>query len=374
MAAVAQGTDGTHLVTPPDGALGQGVEQHPAQVAALHLGTPSAAVVGFVEQDGAVRGEDPGGLAALEDQAAELLRQARGRQRRLTVVLVDVEHPALGARGRGRLRLVDGDRDAVDVQDAGQDESAEAGSDDRDVGAHRDSSRCWYAVPIVEAAVELLDAHGEGGLTFRALSERLATGPGAIYWHVTNKDELLAAATEVLVARALPREPPEAEDSPHDRVRTVALGLYDAIDDHPWLGPQLSAQISRSPSGSVTPRIFESLGRPIRTLGAPERSWFAATSALMYYVLGAAGQNAANARTVRPEVDRAQFLDAMASDWEALDPDEYPFTRAVADQLRNHDDREQFLAGITLILVGATAPHPSGDDRGTTGSAPTGGR
>jgi AcrR family transcriptional regulator len=214
---------------------------------------------------------------------------------------------------------------------------------------------------IVEAAVELLDADGEGGLTFRALSERLATGPGAIYWHVTNKDELLAAATDALLAAALvlePDEAPEPADSPHDRIRAVALGLYDAIDDHPWLGTQLSAQISRSPAGPVTPRIFESLGRPIRALGVPQSSWFAATSALMYYVLGAAAQNAANARTAGPEVDRAEFLDAVSSGWAALDPDEYPFTRAVAEQLRVHDDREQFLAGIALILAGVTAVHP----------------
>jgi AcrR family transcriptional regulator len=204
---------------------------------------------------------------------------------------------------------------------------------------------------IVEAAVELLDADGEGGLTFRALSERLATGPGAIYWHVTNKDELLVAATEALVTVALTVEPAAAGESPQDRIRAVALGLYDAIDRHPWLGTQLSAQLSRSPSGTVTPRIFESLGRPIRALGVPESSWFTATSALMYYVLGAAGQNAANARTFGPDVDRAQFLDAASSGW-ALDPDEYPFTRAVADQLRDHDDREQFLAGVALILAG----------------------
>ncbi|MGO4431012.1 TetR family transcriptional regulator, partial [Streptomyces sp. MCAF7] len=56
---------------------------------------------------------------------------------------------------------------------------------------------------IVEAAVELLDTAGEGGLTFRALTERLATGPGAIYWHVANKGELLDAATDAVVATAL---------------------------------------------------------------------------------------------------------------------------------------------------------------------------
>ena len=53
---------------------------------------------------------------------------------------------------------------------------------------------------IVSAAVELLDAVGERGLTFRALAERLETGPGAIYWHVTGKTELLGAATETVIA------------------------------------------------------------------------------------------------------------------------------------------------------------------------------
>ena len=214
---------------------------------------------------------------------------------------------------------------------------------------------------IVEAAVELLDAAGEGGLTFRALTERLATGPGAIYWHVANKGELLDAATDAVVVAALAIEPAEFPDSPQDEIRAVALGLFDAIDEHPWLATQLSAQLSRSPWGSVTPRIFESIGRQVRALGVPEGSWFTATSALVHYILGAAGQNAANARVHGPDVDRAEFLDAVSTAWEELDPDDYPFTRAVADQLREHDDREQFLAGIDLILTGITSLHlPSG--------------
>jgi len=49
---------------------------------------------------------------------------------------------------------------------------------------------------IVEAAIEILDASGERALTFRALAAHLATGSGAIYWHVADKNELLAAATD----------------------------------------------------------------------------------------------------------------------------------------------------------------------------------
>ncbi|GAA1231950.1 TetR/AcrR family transcriptional regulator [Kitasatospora nipponensis] len=220
---------------------------------------------------------------------------------------------------------------------------------------------------IVEAAVELLDTAGEGGLTFRALTERLATGPGAIYWHVANKGELLGAATDAVVAAALALEPaaptaPTAPTghagSPQEGIRAVALGLFEAIDAHPWLATQLSGQLSRSPSGPVAPRIFESFGRQVGALGVPERDWFTATSVLVHYVLGAAGQNAANAASARalgPEVDRAEILGTVARAWGDLDPDDYPFTRAVADQLREHDDREQFLAGVDLVLTGITA-------------------
>ncbi len=205
---------------------------------------------------------------------------------------------------------------------------------------------------IIEVAVELLDAAGEGGLTFRVLTERLATGPGAIYWHVANKGELLDAATEAVIVAALPTASP---DSPRDGIRGVALGLFEAIEAHPWLAAQLAAQLSRSPSKSVTPRIFESIGRQVGALGVPESSWFVASSVLVHYILGAAGQNAANSRVLGADVDRARYLDAVSTAWEELDPEEYPFTRAVADQVRDHDDREQFLAGIDLILLGITA-------------------
>jgi AcrR family transcriptional regulator len=214
---------------------------------------------------------------------------------------------------------------------------------------------------IVEAAVELLDASGEGGLTFRVLTERLATGPGAIYWHVANKGELLAAATDAVVTAAVAVKPTGAPGSPKDEIRAVALGLFDAAEAHPWLATQLATQLSRNPWGTVAPRILESIGRQVRALGVPEDSWFTAASALVHYILGAAGQNVANAESARalgPDLDRAEFLGTVSATWEDLDPDDYPFTRAVAGQLREHDDREQFLAGVELVLAGITAVHP----------------
>ncbi|WP_328319899.1 TetR/AcrR family transcriptional regulator [Streptomyces sp. NBC_00388] len=214
---------------------------------------------------------------------------------------------------------------------------------------------------ITGAAVELLDTAGEGGLTFRALTERLSTGPGAIYWHVANKGELLDAATDAVVTAALAGEPAGPAGSPQEEIRAVALGLFVAIEEHPWLGTQLATQFARGPWQSVTPRIFESIGRQVRALGVPQDSWFTTTSVLVHYILGAAGQNAANtagARALGPGANRSEYLDAVSSAWEELDPGDYPFTRLVADQMRDHDDQAEFLAGIGLILTGITAGHP----------------
>ena len=198
---------------------------------------------------------------------------------------------------------------------------------------------------IVEAAIEILDADGESALTFRALTARLATGAGAIYWHVANKNDLLAATTEDVIARVM-TEVVSAE--PREAIRAIASGVFDAIDAHPWVG----AQLSREPWQSAVLQIFESVGGQLTALGVPERAQFDCASALVNYVLGLAGQYAAGARLVPRETDRSAFLATVAARWTQLDPAEYPFVHQVATRLREHDDREQFLAGVDLILAG----------------------
>ncbi|MCX0275217.1 FAD-dependent monooxygenase [Nocardia zapadnayensis] len=51
-------------------------------------------------------------------------------------------------------------------------------------------------------------------------------------------------------------------------------------------------------------------------------------------------------------MDRKAFFDATSVAWQELDPDEYPFMHAIVGQAREHDDREQFLTGIAIVLDG----------------------
>jgi AcrR family transcriptional regulator len=199
---------------------------------------------------------------------------------------------------------------------------------------------------IIAAAIEILDAGGEGALTVRALAAHLATGSGAIYWHVADKNELLAAAADDVIARVVGEVAGGPE--PREAIRAVAIGVFDAIDVHPWVG----AQLFREPWRPATLEIVESVGGRLQALGVPKAALFDSASALVHYILGVAGQNAANARVHTAGMDRSAFLASVAAQWEALDPAKYPFVRQMAAQLRGHDDREQFLAGIDLILAG----------------------
>jgi hypothetical protein len=137
---------------------------------------------------------------------------------------------------------------------------------------------------------------------------------------------------------------------PREAIRAIALGVFDAIDAHPWVG----AQLSREPWQSAVLQVFESFGGQLQALGVPEQAQFDCASALLNYVLGLAGQYAAGARLLARDTDRSAFLATIAARWAQLDPAQYPFVRQVATQLREHDDREQFLAGIDLILAGIT--------------------
>jgi AcrR family transcriptional regulator len=209
----------------------------------------------------------------------------------------------------------------------------------RDVALSRDR--------IIEASIVLLDGVGESGLTFQALSRRLATGPGAIYWHIDSKSDLLTAACDAVVARTIDAISPGP--TPEAAIRGLALGLFDAIDAHPWVGSALQ----QAPGQLPMLRILERLGQPLVALGVPADGQWTAVSALLSYILGVAGQNAANAQFARQhDLNRDRFLGEISDSWSGLDPKTYPFTRSIAAQLAGHDDRADFLAGIDFILSG----------------------
>ena len=198
---------------------------------------------------------------------------------------------------------------------------------------------------IIGAAVQLLDAGGIDALNFRALATHLSTGAGAIYHHVANKDDLLAAAASSVMASVLIGADRERPDQ---GIRGVLTAVFDAIAAHPWVGTQLAA----APWQPAVLQLFERVGSELDDLGVPKASQFDGASVLVQYIVGVASQYDAGTRLNGNEMGRSAFLQSATSGLIERSPGDFPFLDRINRQLTEHDDREQFRAGIEIILSG----------------------
>jgi len=80
---------------------------------------------------------------------------------------------------------------------------------------------------VVAAALAILDDRGLPELTMRNLASSLGLQPSALYWHFPNKQTLLAAVADEIVARARPVRPPGSDW--RGAVRAEAIALHDAL-------------------------------------------------------------------------------------------------------------------------------------------------
>lgn len=200
---------------------------------------------------------------------------------------------------------------------------------------------------IVSAAVALLDELGERGLTFRLLAKQLNTGLGALYWHVANKDDLVALAADQVLGRAF-AVAPRPGDGAGAELRALAIAVFDALDRHPWAASHVNAP----PTLANALRLLDRIGTLVGRTGLPAERHFAVSTAISYYITGVSAQIVAPRTTVGATTSRDAFLNQTAEHWEGLDPADYPFLTRTTTDLRDHDDRDQFTTGLDLLLDG----------------------
>ncbi|WP_217996880.1 TetR/AcrR family transcriptional regulator [Nocardioides jensenii] len=205
---------------------------------------------------------------------------------------------------------------------------------------------------VLTEAVALLDESGQSALTFRALAQRLGGGVASIYWYVANKDELLDRAADHAIGAVLDTvERQTRTDDPIDDLRVIAVTLFDAIVDRPWLA---SYFMRNTDVQTQSLHLYELLGQQTLRLDLTPRQRFHAVSAIVGVVVGTAadmGQETPQ-ELLEGDVDRDEFLGRFADTWRALDPEEFPFVHEIVDEFAGHDDKDQFLAALELTLAG----------------------
>lgn len=137
---------------------------------------------------------------------------------------------------------------------------------------------------VVTAGVEILDAYGLADLSMRRLADRLGVKAGALYWHVANKQSLLAAISdEILAVPEGPCQVPEQGTELGEGVRRWAHAMRRVLLAH-HDGAELVASTIAVGLGQVDPaaRLRAFLAEQSMS---PRRA-SAVTRAVVHLVLG----------------------------------------------------------------------------------------
>ncbi|MCX8562450.1 TetR family transcriptional regulator [Mycolicibacterium mucogenicum] len=135
---------------------------------------------------------------------------------------------------------------------------------------------------VVAKAAEILDNYGIADLTMRRLARELSVSPGALYWHFADKQELLGAVADRLLATAA--TVPAAGPWP-DRIVALCSALRDALLSATDGAELVSASFSAGRSAELS-RIVAALTDACAESGLTAHDADLAARTIVYYVLG----------------------------------------------------------------------------------------
>jgi AcrR family transcriptional regulator len=130
---------------------------------------------------------------------------------------------------------------------------------------------------IVDTAIELADSDGIHSVTMRSVAASLGFEVMSLYNHIANKDELLAAMLDAVIAEITP--PPLGPWKAS--IRTAALSAHDVLVAHPWASDLWAKQ----DVGPARLALMESLLGALRTSGfGPELAYHGYHAVLLHII------------------------------------------------------------------------------------------
>lgn len=131
---------------------------------------------------------------------------------------------------------------------------------------------------VLQTALAILDQYGLADLSMRRVATALGVQPGALYWHVANKQTLLIGLADLIIAELAP--PRADQEQP---LVEWGMRLQQALLAHRHGAELLSAASSLRPAGeSVATRAADSLSD-----GAPDPALVRQCTTVLHLVIGA---------------------------------------------------------------------------------------
>jgi AcrR family transcriptional regulator len=200
---------------------------------------------------------------------------------------------------------------------------------------------------LIDAAVALADREGLEALTIRRLAAELGVTPMALYWHVHDKDELLAALRERMIAE-IELPPPREPEAWAEELRQVLEATLRSLVRHLALAPLALPGVVDSEPGLVLAE---------RVLGLLERAGFSQqqTAQLGAYLLS----SIVTIVTAQPgahipsdPAEQEQHLARMHAELAALPAERFPTVTRLAEAMVSKDPDRYFELGLDVLVLG----------------------
>ncbi len=144
---------------------------------------------------------------------------------------------------------------------------------------------------IIDAAQEILTRHGLAGLTMRKLAQHLGVQPGALYYHVASKQDLLVGVAEGILNHSATAISADDPTQAALDLRAALLPIRDSAD-------VISFVNAFRPAALVPFQTLEQLFAA--QLPAQQARWAAQT--LIHYVIGFVAEEQNQAELIRARI------------------------------------------------------------------------
>lgn len=194
---------------------------------------------------------------------------------------------------------------------------------------------------VVSAARELAEREGLERLSMRALAAELGVMPNALYSHVEDKDELLDALLDDLLAGV---ETP-AEQDWRPSLETVLVSTREVLLRHPRL---IQAFLTRPTRGPNALRLGEYCLEQLERAGLHGEQRVRGFRALLIFALGFAAYEAPRRQESEPERRTARSEEAFRGSG-------HPRSSQAASELAQLPSEADFRVALAWMLDGLSA-------------------
>jgi AcrR family transcriptional regulator len=197
---------------------------------------------------------------------------------------------------------------------------------------------------VLSTAVSMADDGGIEAVTMRKLAQRLGVEAMSLYYHVSNKDEILDGMIDIVIGEI---ELPKSGDDWKTAMRKRALSAHGMLAKHPWA---LQVMETRVNPGPASLRYYDSVIGSLVGGGFSIALAAHAFPAIDAYIYGFSLQQMN--LPFEDEHDIGEVTDLIL---EHLPVDEYPhFAAMITDHALQpgYNYADEFEFGLDLILDG----------------------